>query len=86
MIHNFLKSVYGRRQWSQIRAKLLIPIIGLIALSLLVSTTKMSRTFLRSLRVSSKAELKRRIEKYLGEVNAAPVVFQWKYKPDEGRL
>jgi transposase len=45
--------------------------------------SKMTRAFLRSLRVSSKAELKQRIEKYLDEVNAAPVVFKWKYKLDE---
>lgn len=45
--------------------------------------SKMTRAFLRSLRVSSKGELKQRIEKYLDEVNAAPVVFKWKYKLDE---
>ena len=45
--------------------------------------SKMTRAFLRSLRVASKAELKQRIEKYLDEVNAAPVVFRWKYKLDE---
>jgi hypothetical protein len=30
--------------------------------------------------VSSKAELKTRIELYLQEVNEEPVVFKWKYK------
>lgn len=45
--------------------------------------SKMTRAFLRSLRVESKSELKLRIEKYLDEVNAAPVVFKWKYKMDE---
>jgi transposase len=45
--------------------------------------SKMTRAFLRSLRVKSKAEAKHRIEKYLDEVNAAPVVFKWKYKLDE---
>jgi transposase len=45
--------------------------------------SKMTRAFLRSLRVSSKLELKQRIEQYLNEVNAAPVVFKWKYKLDE---
>ena len=45
--------------------------------------SKMTRAFLRSLRVSSKEELKKRIEKYLDEVNADPVVFKWKYKMDE---
>lgn len=45
--------------------------------------SKMTRTFLRSLRTKSKEELKQRIEKYLDEINAAPVVFKWKYKMDE---
>jgi len=45
--------------------------------------SKMTRAFLRSLRVSSKEELARRIEQYLGEVNADPVVFTWRYKLDE---
>lgn len=45
--------------------------------------SKMTRAFLRSLRVASKQELKQRIEKYLDEVNADPVVFRWKYKLDE---
>jgi transposase len=48
--------------------------------------SKMTRAFLRSLRVNSKIELKERIEKYLDEVNAAPVVFNWKYKLDEVRV
>jgi len=45
--------------------------------------SKMTRAFLRSLRVASKTELKKRIEKYLEEVNAAPVVFKWSYRLDE---
>jgi len=45
--------------------------------------SKMTRAFLRSLRVTSKKELKERIEKYLEEVNTAPVVFKWTYKLDE---
>jgi len=48
--------------------------------------SKMTRAFLRYLRVSSKEELKQRIERYIEEVNAAPVVFKWKYKPDEARV
>jgi hypothetical protein len=48
--------------------------------------SKMTRAFLRSLRVTSKAEVKTRIEKYLDEVNAAPVVFKWEYKLDEVML
>lgn len=38
---------------------------------------KMAKTFLRGLQVSSKADLKQRIEKYLDEVNQAPVIFRW---------
>lgn len=45
--------------------------------------SKMSRTFLREIRVKSKDELKSRILKYLDEVNMDPVVFRWKYKLDE---
>lgn len=45
--------------------------------------SKMTRAFLRSLRVTSKAELRQKIERYLDEVNAAPVVFKWQYKLDE---
>ncbi len=45
--------------------------------------SKMTRAFLRSLRVKSKEELKQRIEKYFDEINASPVVFKWKYKMDE---
>jgi transposase len=41
---------------------------------------KLARTLLRGIRVSSKAELKTRIELYLREVNEEPVVFKWKYK------
>jgi transposase len=45
--------------------------------------SKMARTFLRSIRVKSKGELKKRLQKYLDEVNKEPVVFRWKYKMDE---
>ena len=41
---------------------------------------KMAKTLLRGIRVSSKAELRARIEMYLREVNEDPVVFRWKYK------
>jgi transposase len=41
---------------------------------------KMARTFLRSIRVSSKDELKARILKYIREINEMPVVSRWKYK------
>lgn len=39
---------------------------------------KMARTMLRGIRVSSKDELKRRIKKYLAEINKDPVIFRWK--------
>jgi len=40
---------------------------------------KLARTMLRGLRVTSKAELKARLEQHLDELNAEPVVFHWKY-------
>mgnify|MGYP001593672512 CR=1 FL=1 len=43
---------------------------------------KMAKSFLRGIRVPSKAELKARILLYLKEINKAPVVFRWKYKLD----
>lgn len=45
--------------------------------------SKMTRSFLRSIRVNSKQELKERIEKYVKEINEMPVAFKWKYKLDE---
>jgi hypothetical protein len=39
--------------------------------------SKMARTFLRHIRVSSKKELKGRIEKGIAEWNEHPVVFRW---------
>lgn len=47
---------------------------------------KMAKTMLRGIRVSSKAELKERILQYLVEVNASPVVYHWKYKPESVSL
>ena len=44
--------------------------------------SKMSRSFLRGIRVETIEELKTRIELYLSEVNKMPVVFKWKYKLD----
>lgn len=41
--------------------------------------SKMTKTMLRGIRVSSKKELKERIMKYLDEVNESPVIFKWKY-------
>lgn len=45
--------------------------------------SKMTRTFLRSIRVGSKQELIERLHQYFAEINARPVVFRWKYKMDE---
>jgi transposase len=39
--------------------------------------SKMARTFLRHIRVTSKDDLKQRILKGIAEINAAPVVFRW---------
>lgn len=39
---------------------------------------KMARTFLRHIRVASKAELKERILLGIAEINAAPVIHRWK--------
>jgi len=45
--------------------------------------SKMTRTMLRGIRVASKQELIDRIHQYFEEINAAPVVFRWKYRMDE---
>lgn len=45
--------------------------------------SKMTRTMLREIRVSTKQELIDRIHLYFREVNATPVIFRWKYKMDE---
>jgi transposase len=45
--------------------------------------SKMTRTMLRGIRVNSKEELAERIERFLDEVNRSPVVFKWKYQPEE---
>jgi len=43
---------------------------------------KMAKTMPRGIRVSSKAELKQRIELDLEEINQAPVIHRWKYGLD----
>lgn len=43
---------------------------------------KLAKVLLRGIRVESKAELARRIESYLQEVNEDPVVYHWKYQPE----
>lgn len=45
--------------------------------------SKMTRAFLKDIRVQSIVELKLRFEKYFKELNEMPVVFKWKYKIDE---
>jgi len=48
--------------------------------------SKMAKAFLRGIRVSSKEELVGRIYQYMDEVNAAPVIYRWKYKMDEVKV
>ena len=45
--------------------------------------SKMTRGFLKGIRVSSKNELKSRILQYLDETNQMPTVFRWKWKMEE---
>lgn len=45
--------------------------------------SKMSRSFLRHIRVESRDELERRVLQYWDELNAEPVVFRWRYKMDQ---
>src|SRR5438067_11395626 len=45
--------------------------------------SKMARSMLRGIRVTTKQELVDRIHLYFDEVNADPVIFRWKYKMDE---
>ena len=44
--------------------------------------SKMAKTMLRGIRVSSKQELKDRIMQFIDEINADPVIFKWSYKLD----
>ena len=48
--------------------------------------SKMARTMLRGIRVTSKQELINRIHLYFAELNADPVIFRWKYKVDEADI
>jgi len=45
--------------------------------------SKMTRSMLRGIRVSSKNELIERMSQYFDEINEMPVIFKWKYKMDE---
>lgn len=44
---------------------------------------KMTKTLLRGIRVSSREELKERLEKYIREVNESPVVHRWSWGLDD---
>jgi transposase len=44
--------------------------------------SKMTRSLLRGIRVSSKDELKNRISQYIENMNDTPTIFKWKYKMD----
>ena len=45
--------------------------------------SKISRSFLRHIRVESKRELVERIYKGIHDINQEPVIFKWRYKLDE---
>ena len=45
--------------------------------------SKMARSMLRGIRVTSKQELIDRIHLYFEQINADPVIFRWKYKMEE---
>lgn len=48
--------------------------------------SKISRSFLRQIRVESKDELKQRIYQGIEKINQEPVVFKWKYKMQEEKV
>jgi len=45
--------------------------------------SKMTRSMLRGIRVSSKEELIERISQYIESMNETPTIFKWKYKMDK---
>lgn len=45
--------------------------------------SKMTRSMLRAIRVSSKEELAERISQYIDDMNKTPTLFKWKYKMDK---
>jgi transposase len=47
---------------------------------------KLSRVFLRGIRVASKEELVKRLYQFLDEGNENPTIYRWKYKMDEVEL
>lgn len=48
--------------------------------------SKISRSFLRQIRVESKNELKERIYQGIEQINQEPVVFRWKYKMQDEKV
>jgi transposase len=44
--------------------------------------SKLARSVLRHIRVSSKHELKERLIAFIGDINREPVVHTWRYKID----
>lgn len=44
--------------------------------------SKLARTMLKGIRVSSKDELKQRLKSFIEEINKSPVIFRWKYGMD----
>lgn len=47
---------------------------------------KMTKSVLRGIRVKSKAELIKRLQKYFDAINEQPVVFKWSYKMETGAV
>jgi Integrase core domain. len=45
--------------------------------------SKMTRSLLRGMQVSSKEELRERIDQYYDDLNKMPMIFKWKYKMDQ---
>ena len=45
--------------------------------------SKMTRSMLRGIRVSSKEELKERLSQYFEDMTKTPTIFKWKYKMDK---
>jgi len=45
--------------------------------------SKLSRSMLRGIRVQSKSELKKRVLRYINELNEDPIPFHWKYLLEE---
>lgn len=48
--------------------------------------SKISRSFLRQIRVESKDDLKQRIDQGIKGINQEAVVFKWKYKMEEEKI